>query len=842
MSVRIYQLSKQLGIDNKQVIALLRERGLDVDSPSNTIPNIYADALIEEFQRTQAPVKAEVEMNEIPAIVAVEAIVETEFTRESAAEVQPTAPAVADAVTPMVPQHGKVAPSISLRMPLPSMTKTAPAVQPSAYATQRQLDVGKYVRSVEDVEEAKRPVAPASQQEAKLTPSVRPNVHVPHTAPRQEVSPSVNLRPNVMAGHAPKLAPMPNMGGAPKISLAPMASPTTSSANLSAPTQKTSKQIVKVRPPIVVRDLALVFNVKPFRLISELMEMGVFASMNQTIDEGVAVKLAERHGFTLEIHHRGEAPQPSAQKLEAEKKKKEASEYSEVRPPIVCILGHVDHGKTTLLDTIRKTNVVSGEAGGITQHIGAYQVEHNGQKITFIDTPGHAAFSKMRQRGASITDVAVLVVAADDGFMPQTDEALKFIKKENVPVVVAVNKMDAKGANIERVKQQMQQRGITPEEWGGETLYAGVSALKGDGIDNLLSQILLQSEMEELRANPKVDAEGVVVESQIDIGRGPVATVLVQNGTLKVGDALICGPNYCKVRSLIDDRGSAVKLAPPSTPVRVVGWSDTPEAGATFKTVKNEKEAKQLAEECMQKQRHAASVPAQAPRERGSHTFQTKNAGLESLMAAIESSKQKELRVIIKGDVHGSVEALAACLHDIKSDKVALEVLQSEVGPINKNDVTLAHATQSTIIGFNAKVENGVVALAKHHSVRILQHNIIYELITQVREAMSELLDPEIKENKVGVAQVRQVFDLSKGVIAGCMVTEGRISRDCHVRLVRNNTCLHEGKIGTMKRLKDDVSEVKAGYECGIQINGVASYQVGDVIECFELVKTYPSL
>lgn len=590
---------------------------------------------------------------------------------------------------------------------------------------------------------------------------------------------------------------------------------------------------ITVKPPIVVRDFAVQLGMKPFRLISELMEMGIFASMNQAIEEEVAARVAKAHGFKLEIYHRGEAPPPQKKK---EKPKVEETEHLEPRPPVVCILGHVDHGKTTLLDTIRKTHVVEGEAGGITQHIGAYQVENAGNKITFLDTPGHAAFSKMRERGANLTDIAVLVVAADDGFMPQTDEALKFANRAQVAKIVAINKIDMPGANVDRVKRQMQERGIPPEDLGGDIITVPVSALKGVNISQLLEMIQLQAEIMELKANPKGPAEGVIIESQVEQGRGSVATVIVQKGTLKVGDALISGITYCKVRSIVDDRGNAMKTAGPSAAVKVVGWADPPEVGAPFEWRKNDREAKREAadrehELKLQAANSASSVDAPA-------------ATVEDLFAAIEKQDKKTLRVLLKADVAGSLEAISACLMDIKSTKVNLELVQEDVGIISKTDVDMAHAAGgATIVGFNTKLENGVQGLAKHHGIQIYIHNIIYELIDMVRDAMADLLEPELREKKLGRADIRAIFGLGKGQqVAGCMVTEGVVRRDGMARVFRGKEIINDGKVGTLRRFKEDVGEVRAGYECGIRLENFDHYQVGDVIECYEIEKVRPNL
>jgi len=613
--------------------------------------------------------------------------------------------------------------------------------------------------------------------------------------------------------------------------------PSTASTTPPIVTIEGDVKIIHLKPPIVVRDFATALGLKPFKLISELMEMGIFASMNQNIEEAVAVKVGEKHGFILEIKHRGDAAAQQAAKdkdKEKEKKKPEEDEAKHLvpRPPVVCILGHVDHGKTSLLDAIRKANVAAGEAGGITQHIGAYQVEANNRKITFLDTPGHAAFNKMRARGANVTDIAVLVVAADDGFMPQTDEALKHIQNAKVSLIVAVNKMDVKGANLDQVKAQMQQRNIAPEDWGGETIVVPVSAVKGTGIPELLEMILLQADVMELKANAKAEASGIIIESQIEVGRGPLSTVIIQRGTLKIGDALICGAHWCKVRAMFDDKGANLKEAGPATPVRVIGWSGTPESGAAFNAVKNTREAEKLAEEEEQKQRKEATTTAATPKE----------ITVESLFANIAATQQKVLKVIIKTDVYGSAEAVRSVLEGIKSTKVTLEIVSTEVGLVTKNDVLMAGAAGSVIIGFNTKLENGVTPLAKHHNVRIATFEIIYELGDKVREMMADLLDPDLKEAKLGGAEVRATFPLAKGFVAGCLVTEGKVTRNASARVRRGKEVLYEGKVATLKRFKDDANEVRAGLECGIKLDDFNGYEVGDVIECFEIQKVRASL
>ena len=438
----------------------------------------------------------------------------------------------------------------------------------------------------------------------------------------------------------------------------------------------------------------------------------------------------------------------------------------------------------------------------------------------------------MRARGANVTDIAVLVVAADDGFMPQTDEALKHAQDAKVTLLVAVNKMDVKGANLDQVKAQMQQRNIAPEDWGGETVTVPVSAIKGTGVDELLEMILLQADVLELKANPKAEASGVIIESEIDFGRGPLATVIVQRGTLRVGDAIVCGPNFAKVRAMFDDKGDNVKEAPPGTPVRVIGWTGTPDSGIAFKVVKNVREAEKIAEEEQLRLKKDATTAAAVPKE----------TSVEKLFANIAATQAKVLKVIVKTDVFGSSEAVRNILEGIKSTKVSLEIVSIEVGLVTKNDVLMAGAAGSVIIGFHTKLENGVTPLAKHHGVRVETYEIIYEMGDKVREMMADLLDPDLKETKTGAAEVRQVFPLAKGFVAGCLVTEGKINRNASARLRRGREIVHEGKIGTLKRFKDDANEVRAGLECGIKLDDFNGYVAGDVIECYEVQKVRAAL
>ena len=808
MSIRIHELAKKLGMENKDLMALLKERDYPAKSVSSTVDNITAEALEQEMlakrpapaaepaPATPAAVAAEAPKVNLPAGVFVKSVQDVAREREEAIK----------AATPPRPA------------PVPVVTLRPPTTPPVVRAT------------VSAPPMAKAPVAPPPVPMARpgsVPPMARP-VPAPPPMAKVPVTPPpvpVPARPATTPPIAAKSPPPPPMAPAP------------SSVTVS---QNGDIRIIHAKPPIIVRDFAVALGLKPFKLISELMEVSIFASMNQSIDEAVATKLAEKHGFLLEIKHRGES-QPAAAtaaKKEDEKKSKEERAREEdlknlaPRAPVVCILGHVDHGKTSLLDAIRKANVAAGEAGGITQHIGAYQVEHNGRKITFLDTPGHAAFSAMRARGAQVTDIAVLVVAADDGFMPQTDEALQHVRDAKVALMVAVNKMDVKGANLDRVKTQMQERQIAPEDWGGETVTVPVAAVKGQGISDLLEMILLQADVLELKANPKAEPSGVIIESQVDVGRGPLATVIVQRGTLRVGDAIVSGPHWAKVRAMFDDRGNNLKEAPPSTPVRVIGWSGAPDSGARFAAAKNAREAENLAEEEQQRVKKEAVTAAATP----------KDTSIDALFANIAATQEKVLRVVLKSDVFGSLEAVRNVLDGIKSAKVKLDIVAADVGIITKNDVLMASAAKAVIIGFTTKQENGVSALAKHHGVTIQNFDIIYELGDKVRDMMADLLEPDLKEIKLGVADVRQVFPISKGFVAGCLVTEGKINRGVTARVRRVKEAVFEGKIGTLRRFKDDANEVRAGLECGIRLHGFDDYKPGDKIECFEIQKVRASL
>ncbi len=589
-------------------------------------------------------------------------------------------------------------------------------------------------------------------------------------------------------------------------------------------------EVIVIKPPIVVRELAVQLKQKPFKIIADLMELGVFANVNQAIDEKIAQQLCAKYGFRFEVEKRergGGAVHAPIKKVELDIEDK--PEELKPRAPVVTIMGHVDHGKTTLLDVIRKANVAAGEAGGITQHIGAYtiSVPHPERKnelaqITFLDTPGHAAFSSMRARGANVTDLVVLVVAANDGVMPQTIEALNHAKAAKVPILVAVNKIDHPNANPLKVRQQLQDKGLVPDDWGGDTIFVDVSALTKQGVDKLLEMILLQAELLELKANPNRRAKGNVIESGVEPG-GPTATVLVRKGTLRVGDIILCGEFYGRVRALISEEGKRLKEAGPSVAVKVLGLNGVPDAGLEFSVVEDEKAARELAEQRFLQARAEGQ--------------EDKKVTLENLFATLAAEQSKVLKVVVKADTQGSVEAIVEALKKIESEKVSLEIIHSDVGTITENDVALASASNAVILGFHTRVDSTAAEKAKHESVQIKLYAIIYELIDEVKEAMAGLLEPVVKENIIGSAEVRQVFELSKGApVAGCMVASGRIVKG-KVRLRRRKDVIYEGVTQSLRRFQDEVSEVRAGMECGIRIEGYSDFQVGDVIESYSIEK-----
>ncbi|MCH4535479.1 translation initiation factor IF-2 [Staphylococcus haemolyticus] len=571
---------------------------------------------------------------------------------------------------------------------------------------------------------------------------------------------------------------------------------------------------------ITVGELADKLNIESSGIIKKLFLLGIVANINQALDEETLELIADDYGVELE-----KEVVVNEEDLSIYFDEEEVDPDAIERPAVVTIMGHVDHGKTTLLDSIRHTKVTAGEAGGITQHIGAYQIENAGKKITFLDTPGHAAFTTMRARGAQVTDITILVVAADDGVMPQTIEAINHAKEANVPTIVAVNKIDKPTANPDRVMQELTEYGLIPEDWGGETIFVPLSALSGGGIDDLLEMIGLVAEVQELKANPDKQAVGTVIEAELDKSRGPAASLLVQNGTLNVGDSIVVGNTYGRIRAMVNDLGQRIKSAGPSTPVEITGINDVPLAGDRFVIFKDEKQARRIGEA-----RHEASVIQQRQ--------ESKNVSLDNLFEQMKQGEMKDLNVIIKGDVQGSVEALAASLMKIDVEGVNVRIIHTAVGAINESDVTLANASNGIIIGFNVRPDAGAKRAAEAENVDMRLHRVIYNVIEEIESAMKGLLDPEFEEQVIGQAEVRQTFKVSKvGTIAGSYVTEGKITRNAGVRIIRDGIVLFEGELDTLKRFKDDAKEVAQGYECGITIEKFNDIKEGDIIEAFEMVE-----
>ena len=577
------------------------------------------------------------------------------------------------------------------------------------------------------------------------------------------------------------------------------------------------KQQLKVEIPdeIAVGELASRMKKTAAEVIKQLFKLGVFASISDVIDYDTAALVAMEMGCKVER----EVIVTVEERLIDDREDKAEELVS--RAPVVVVMGHVDHGKTSLLDYIRHANVVSGEAGGITQHIGAYTVEINGSPITFLDTPGHEAFTSMRARGAMVTDIAILVVAADDGIMPQTIESINHAKAANIPVVVAINKMDAVGANPERIKQQLTEFELVSEEWGGDTIICPISAKTGMGIENLLENLVVLAEIQELKANPDRAAKGAVIEARLDKGRGPIMTVLVQNGTLRLGDIIIAGTAVGRVRTMINDKGQRVTEAGPSTPVEISGLSEVPSAGDTFNAVADERMARELAEERRIKQMNESLGG-------------TKKVSLEDLFSQIQAGEMKTLNIIVKADVQGSAEAVKASLEKISNDEVRVKVIHSAVGAINESDVMLAATSGAIIVGFNVRPDNAARDSAARSKVDMRMYRVIYDCLNEIEAAMKGMLAPKFKEVIIGHAEVRETYKVSKvGTVCGCYCTDGKIQRGCQVRVLRDNIVIHEGELASLRRFKDDVKEVASGYECGMQVEKFNDIKVEDVIECF---------
>ncbi|HVM50861.1 MAG TPA: translation initiation factor IF-2 [Candidatus Acidoferrum sp.] len=851
MPVRIYDISKKLGLENKQVLAKAKELGIVAARvASSTLDKISAgyleDRLKEAYPEHAAPAPPPPPppAPAAPAPTPVEVVPAPQPAPVAQAPAPPTAPAapaaevVVEAKTapveePKAPAVLPIAPPpepIVAKAPQPPPTLPAPAAPPPPPPPPPAPPKPKVGDKVGFIQLPHKPGPKLGERVGSVKLPARPV-----DQRRTDFNRRGDIRALRGGASAPGAPALPGSRlGAQKKAAAPKAAEPPSAPKIVLPADAT---VITIKPPIVVRELAEQLKQKPFKIIADLMETGVFASVNQAIEESVAQKICAKYGYRFEVEKRERGSglvHAPVRKVELDVEDK--LEDLAPRAPVVTIMGHVDHGKTTLLDVIRKSNVAAGEAGGITQHIGAYTISfpHPERKkdlaqITFLDTPGHAAFSSMRARGANVTDIVVLVVAANDGVMPQTLEALSHARAAKVPLLVAVNKIDHPNANPLKVRQQLQDKGLVPDDWGGDTIFVDVSALTKQGVDKLIEMILLQADLLELKANPNRRAKGNVIESGLEPG-GPTATVLVRKGTLHVSDVIICGQYYGKVRALISEEGKRLKEAGPSFAVKVLGLNGVPEAGLEFSVVEDEKAARDLAEQ-----------RAQEARALGQETSRAK-VTLENLFDQLASSTSKVLKVVVKADTQGSVEAIVDALKKIESEKVSLEVIHSAVGTITDSDVALASASHAVILGFHTRVDSGVADKAKHEGVQIKLYAIIYELIDEVKEAMAGLLEPLLKDITVGQAEVRKVFALSKGLpVAGCMVLSGRIVKG-KVRVRRRKEIIYEGIAQSLRRFQDEVNEVRAGMECGIRIDGFGDYHVGDYIECYTMEKVAQQL
>jgi len=842
MPVRIYEIAKKLGIESKAVLATAKELGIkEAKVPSSSLDKITAEFLEEKLGGVKPAEPAVVEAPAAPILITrapepppapepapveAPAAAPAETTAVEASE--PAPPVVTPEPTPAPVAAQPVAPAPPAPAPAPLGTPVAPPAPVAPVVPPA-------------------PVLPPEPPKPK-TGDLVGRIDLKNFGPRHSEPQRDDRRgspadargrgPAAPAGRpgdtrgGPGQRPGQNFRGAPA---APPPPPKPVDPRAALPA---GAQVIIMKPPIVVRDLADQMKRKPFQLIADLMQMGIFANVNQAVDEPVAIKLCAKHGFKFEVEKRakGEGQVHAAPKKTEADVVDDKPEQLKPRPPVVTIMGHVDHGKTSLLDVIRKANVAAGESGGITQHIGAYTIavphpEKKGElaQITFLDTPGHAAFSAMRARGANVTDIVVLVVAANDGVMPQTLEALSHAQAAKVPILVAVNKCDHPNANPTRVRQQLQEKGLTPDEWGGTTLFVDCSALTKQGIDKLLEMVVFQADLLELKANPDRKAKGNVIESGLQAG-GPTATVLVRKGTLKVGDIILCGCHFGRVRALINEEGERLKEATPSVAVRVLGLNGVPEAGIEFTVVESERIARDVAEERTLAEK-AAAAEERRPR-----------VTLENLFATIAENKQLTLKVVVKADTQGSVEAIVEALKKIDSSKVTLDIVHSAVGTVTESDVDLAGASKCVILGFHTRIDSGSSEKAKQYGVQIKLYAIIYELIDEVKEAMAGLLPPVLKDVVIGSAEVRQIFELSKGgAVAGCAVTMGRIVKG-KVRLMRKKNLVYEGVTLSLRRFQDEVNEVRSGLECGIRIDGFNEFLMGDTIECYTVEKVKQAL
>ncbi len=824
--VKVIDLAKELGVTSKDLIVALEGMGHKGMRAMSPLPVATANELRVKLGRGRdLPTEAKPKRAPRPKKVAADgAPVVTKKTASAPGRTRKTAKTAAEktasielepaaTVEPIKPAATIFRPSAAPTAPaVPVPGKITPEVAPAAAAPAPPLVKPAAPASV-------APIRPAAPAPAEIKPAVAPaprRVVPPAPAPPvRTVTPTVPPRPAAPPAPARPAAPAapgrPAAVVAPPAAVQPRPAPQPAPVAEPEPPQEIKRELVKLPESVTVGELAAAMRRKSTEVIKALLDLGVMATVNEVLDPTAAKLVADKFHFDVEVRS-----------LEGEVLEEEETDPSllRTRPPVVTVMGHVDHGKTSLLDAIRTTKVAEREFGGITQHIGAYQVDTAHGKVTFLDTPGHEAFTAMRARGAQATDIVILVVAADDGVMPQTVEAINHAKAANVPIIVAVNKIDKPAADPDRVKRELANLGLVPEDWGGQTIFIHTSAKRGDGIPQLLEMTALQAEILELRANPGRAGRGVIVEGRLDRGRGPVATALIQSGTLKEGDAVVVGSHSGRVRAMFNDRGKKVTSAGPSDPVELLGLSGVPQAGDTLLVVSDERKARQI-----------ATVRGERDRLKGKSAARVT---LEDLHKQIATGEVKELRLVLKADVQGSVEALTEALERLSTDEVKLKVIHSSVGTVSESDVMLASASNAIVLGFNVKADAKAASQAQANGVDMRSYNVIYDAINDLKAALSGMLAPEIREVIYGRAQVRQLFPISKlGLVLGSAVVEGKIVRGARARVKRGDTLLGEGAISSLKRFKDDVREVLQGLECGIGVDGVKGVQPGDIIEAF---------
>jgi translation initiation factor IF-2 len=835
--IRVHELAKKMGVESKDLVSVLEKMGIKGKTPSSGLDDVESKSLIEKLKAIRKEKEKEKEKTKkVPAdataskedrskkaaalIGKFSSSLEKPGAKPKPAPIPPPKPTLP--APPVIPPASQAAPATPSKGEVISASpqQPAPSVRSNPAAAARP----------EPVQRPGAPARPGGKSQSRssfrtpvLEPSQIPPPMMP--VPGKLSKKKWQKRTDFESKSDREFREKPSFKKLPDLKTLPMGkrphkkderhAPQTDIADITKP----RKKVVKIQEGCTIKEFAEVIGQKVSDVIKKLMLNGIMATQNQAMDTDAAMLLAEEYSIKAEI-----ATIETAEDVLEERA--DTAESQVLRPSVVTIMGHVDHGKTSLLDAIRETNVVSREAGGITQHIGAYQVGLKGRDITFLDTPGHAAFTAMRARGAQVTDIVILVVAADDGVMPQTREAVNHAKAANVPIIVAINKIDKPDSKPDRVKQELAEFELTPEEWGGQTIFCEVSAKKQLGLEHLLEMVLIQADVLELKTNPDKMARGTVIEAKLDKGRGPVATVLVQSGTLKVGDFFVTGAQFGKVRALINDKGERIERAGPSVPAEVIGFSAVPFAGDRFAVLEEERKARQIAEGRQARQRSA---------EMGS----TKKVTLEDLHTQIQEGMVKELNIVLKADVSGSAGAIEDSVEKLSTAAVKLKVIHNSVGAITETDVMLAAASNAIIIGFSVRPEPKATELAQREGVDVRLYNIIYNAIDDIKAAMEGLLEPTLKERILGRAEVRQTFHVSKvGTIAGSYVLEGMLSRQCDgVRVLRDNVLVYTGKFNSLKRFKDDVREVQTGYECGIGIENFNDIKVGDIIEAYVIDK-----